>query len=189
MADTHPPENVRTSWDVPDLPGQVLTASAGSRLFLLPDTTLDGVGIYRDDAAGLVKTMRHQGMDIDFALPREDRRYLSEYGAIDVVAVIAVAVAGNLSTDVLKSIGQLVWHRARSALGGGCTPQQVDSAPVTVKAAEVTRNGDEIVIRGLEVSGRAADIEGLLRNALSAQDPTALPPAAPDATGEADTPE
>ncbi|MER5527194.1 hypothetical protein ABT075_21775, partial [Streptomyces sp. NPDC002677] len=63
MADTHPPENTMTSWNVPDLPGQVLTAPAGSRLFLLPDTTLDGVGIYRDDVAGLVKTMRHQGMD------------------------------------------------------------------------------------------------------------------------------
>ncbi|WP_103515010.1 hypothetical protein [Streptomyces sp. SM10] len=189
MPDTRPPENVRTSWDVPELPWQVLAAPADSRLFLLPDTTLDGVGIYREDVAGLVKTMRNQGIDVDFALPREDRRYLSEYGALEVVAVIAVAVAGSLTSDVAKSIARLVWHRARAALGGECTSQQIDSAPVTVRAAEVTRNGDEVVIRGLEISGRATDIEGLLRDALSAQESTPLPPAAPDDAGAADNPE
>jgi hypothetical protein len=180
-----------TRWDVSagELPKQVLAAPAGNRLFLLPDKTVDGVGLYRDDVAGLVKTLRHHGVEIDFAVAREDRRYLSEYGAADVVAVIGLAVAGTITSDLIKSVALAVWQRTRSAIGGEPTPEEVDSANVTVKVAEIVRNDQETVIRGLEVTSRVADIESLLRNAIGARESTQLSPGVSDVAELEDTPE
>ncbi|WP_234337749.1 hypothetical protein [Streptomyces sp. NRRL WC-3725] len=158
-------------------------------MFLLPDKAIDGVGIYRDDVAGLVKTLRHHGVDIDFASAREDRRYLSEYGAAEVVAVIGLAVAGSLTSDLIKGVAVAVWHRARSALGPRSTQEEVDSAHVTVRIAEIVRNDRETVVRGLEVTSRVADIESLIRNAISERQPTQLPPGTSDVTEPEDAPE
>ncbi|MFC9591586.1 hypothetical protein ACFTUC_17580 [Streptomyces sp. NPDC056944] len=169
---------------------QVLTAAAGGRLFLLPDKTIDGVGIYRDDVAGLVKTLRHNGVDIDFASAREDRRYLSEYGAAgEVVAVIALAVVGNYTGDLIKIIARTAWQRARSAIGTGPSREEVDSATVTVRIAEIIRSDQETVIRGLEVTSPVADIESLLRGATSDRRPPDLPPGSSDTTGSEGVPE
>ncbi|MFE7596006.1 hypothetical protein [Streptomyces sp. NPDC057494] len=169
---------------------QVLTAAAGGRLFLLPDKTIDGMGIYRDDVAGLVKTLRHNGVDIDFASAREDRRYLSEYGAAgEVVAVIALAVVGNYTGDLLKIIARTAWQRARSAIGTGPSREEVDSATVTVRIAEIVRSDQETVIRGLEVTSPVADIESLLRGAISDRRPPDLPPGSSDTTGSEGVPE
>ncbi|WP_078627297.1 hypothetical protein [Streptomyces exfoliatus] len=192
MADANSSQKLVTRWDVPkeDLPSQVLTAAAGGRLFLLPDKTIDGVGIYRDDVAGLVKTLRHNGVDIDFASAREDRRYLSEYGAAgEVVGVIALAVVGNYTGDLIKSIARTAWQRARSAIGTGSSREEVESATVTVRIAEIVRSDQETVIRGLEVTSPVVDIESLLRGAISDRRPTDLPPGSSDTTGSEGVPE
>ncbi|MEW1759672.1 hypothetical protein AB0393_24570 [Streptomyces cyaneofuscatus] len=188
MTDTDSSQTSVTRWDVSvgDLPGKVVAAAESSRLFLLPDKTIDGVDLYQDDVVGLVKTLRHHGVDIDFASPREDRRYLSEFGATDVVAVIAIAVAGNLTGDLLKSVALTVWHRACSALGASSAREQAGSANVTVRIAEIQRNNRETVVRGLEVTGQVADVEALIRDAISDRQPTQLPPGLPDAD-ESDT--
>ncbi|MFI0989701.1 hypothetical protein [Streptomyces exfoliatus] len=173
-----------TSWNVSknDLPSQVLAAAGSGRLFLLPDKELDGVGIYRDDVAGLVKTLRHNGVDIEFACARENRRYLSEYGANDgVVAVIGLAIAGNFAGDLIKVIARIAWNRARSALWANSTTEEVDSANVTVRIAEIVRNDQETAIRGLEVTGQVAEIESLLNSAFSERQARQLPSSGPDA--------
>lgn len=186
VTDAHSSKKRSARWDVPteDLPARVMAAPASSRLFLLPDQTIDGVGIYRDDVAGLVKTLRRRGVDIDFASAREDRRYLSEYGAGDLVAIIGLAVAGNLTSELIQGIAVAVWHRARSALGTDSTPEQVDSANVTVRVAEIVRNDHEVVVRGLEVTSPVADVEGLIRGLISDRMPPQLPPGMTDTPGQ-----
>ncbi|MFF1322407.1 hypothetical protein ACFVZZ_23690 [Streptomyces chartreusis] len=178
-----------TRWDLSasDLPATVLNAAAGGRVFLLPDSYVDGMALYRDDVAGLIKTLRHRGVDIDFACGREDRRYLSEYGASEVVATIGIAVATTLTTDLVKSIVLTAWQRARSSLGPGCPDEEVGEACVTVKAAEIVRGENETVIRGLEVTGRLADIENLIQAALSDPARAELPLAEPDSAAPEDT--
>jgi hypothetical protein len=191
MTDAYSSQKSVTRWDVSmgDLPRQVVAASESSRLFLLPDKTIDGVGLYKDDVVGLIKTLRHHGVDIDFASAREDRRYLSEFGATDVVAVIAIAVAGNLTGDLLKGVALAVWHRARSALGADSAREEVGSANVTVRIAEIERNDRGTVVRGLEVTSQVADVEALIRDAISDRRPTQLPPGLPDADESEDTAE
>ncbi|MET9722420.1 hypothetical protein [Streptomyces zaomyceticus] len=183
MTDGNPSQNLVMRWDIPqeDLPEKVLTAEADGRLFLLPDKLIDGVGIYRDDVAGLVKTLRHNGVDIDFASAREDRRYLSEYGAAgEVVAVIALAVVGNYTGDAIKSIARAAWQRARSAIGAASSREEVESAYVTVRIAEIVRSDQETVIRGLEVTSPVANIESLLHGAIADRHPTEIPPGGPN---------
>ncbi|MFJ8745852.1 hypothetical protein ACIRL2_41650 [Embleya sp. NPDC127516] len=156
-------------WDISaaDLSGVVLEAPTEGRVFLLPDSRVDGTAVYRDDVAGLIKTLRHRGVDIDFAFAREDRRYLSEYGATEVIATIGIAVTATLSTDLVKSIVLAAWQRARSALGQDCPAEEVEEAHVTVKIAEVVRTDNETAIRGLEITSRLADIENLIQAAVS----------------------
>ncbi|WP_432121044.1 hypothetical protein [Streptomyces sp. S1] len=169
-------------WDISaaDLPERVLAAPTGSRVFLLPDSHADGMALYRDDVAGLIKTLRHRGVDIDFACAQEDRRYLSEYGAIEVVATIGIAVATTLTTDLVKSIVLTAWQRARSSLGPSSPAEEVDEARVTVKIAEIVRAENETVVRGLEITGRLTDIENLIQRAVSDSSRAELPPAGPD---------
>ncbi|MEU2470413.1 hypothetical protein ABZ601_04790 [Streptomyces sp. NPDC012842] len=192
MADANSSQKNDTSWDVPraDIPVRVLTAEAGGRLFLLPDKTIDGVGIYRDDVAGLVKTLRHNGIDIDFASAREDRRYLSEYGAAgEIVGIIALAVVGNYTGDLIKSIARAAWQRARTAIGHGSSPEEVESAIVTVRIAEISSTDQEAIIRGLEVTSPVADVERILRSAIADRRPTEPSPEASDAAGPEGAPE
>ncbi|MEW2523164.1 hypothetical protein [Actinacidiphila alni] len=190
MADDSSQSRV-TSWDVSveDLPMRVLTYAGENQLLLLPDKTINGVEIYRDDAAGLVKTLQHHGVEIDFASAREDRRYLSEYGASDVVAVIALATASNLTSDLIKAIALTAWYRARSALGVDVPEEVVDSANVTVKIAEIVKNDRETVIRGLEITGPAANIEAGIRNAIAAGGLNQLPSGNTDGSNSEDSPE
>ncbi|QTD95779.1 hypothetical protein [Streptomyces cyanogenus] len=178
-----------TRWDISaaHLPATVLTAPTGDRVFLLPDSSIDGMALYRDDVAGLIKTLRHLGVDIDFACAREDRRYLSEYGATEVVATIGLAVVTTLTTDLVKSIVLTAWQRARSSLGPSCPDEEVDEARVTVKIAEIVRTENETAIRGLEITSRLADIETLIQAAVSDPARAELPPADPNDVAPEDT--
>ncbi|MEU4090644.1 hypothetical protein [Streptomyces aureus] len=178
-----------TRWDISaaDLPVAVLTAPTGDRVFLLPDSSIDGMAVYRDDVAGLVKTLRHRGVDIDFAYAREDRRYLSEYGATEVVATVGVAVATTLTTDLVKSIVLTAWQRARSSLGFRCSDEEVNEARVTVKIAEIVRTENETVIRGLEITSQLAEIENLIQAAVANQARVELSPTDPADTAPEDT--
>ncbi|MFC7219618.1 hypothetical protein ACFQLX_15805 [Streptomyces polyrhachis] len=171
-----------TRWEISiaDLPERVLTAPTGGRVFLLPDSHVDGVALYRDDVAGLIKTLRHRGVDIDFASAQEGRRYLSEYGATDVVATIGIAVATTLTTDLVKSIVLTAWQRARSSLGPSCPDEEIDEARVTVKIAEIVRAENETIVRGWEITGRLADIDNLVQLAVSDPIRAELPSADPD---------
>ncbi|QKW49929.1 hypothetical protein [Streptomyces buecherae] len=106
MVATDGPQDVVSSWKISaaDLPAAALDFPASVRVYLLPDTSVDGVAVYRDDAAGIVKTLRHRDVDIDFAVPREGRRYFSEFSAAVAVTTVCVAVASTLTADLIKNI-------------------------------------------------------------------------------------
>ncbi|WP_370084273.1 hypothetical protein [Streptacidiphilus sp. MAP12-16] len=157
-------------------------------MYLLPDKTVNGIGVYRDDVAGLVKTLRYESVDVEFAYPRESRRYLSEYSATPVVATIAVSVSASLTTALVQCIVRIAWARARSAMGGNPPTAEVGSAQITVKIAEIERTDAGTVVRGLEVTGPVGNLEELLRAAVTGPQPGApvLPEGSPQApqTGE-----
>lgn len=181
------PEHV-TRWDVTeeDIPGPLLAEPVSERVYLLPDKTVDGIGVYHDDAAGLVKTLQHEGVDVEFAYPQKIRRYLSEYSATPVLTMIVVSVTSSLTTALIQSIVKIAWARARSAMGGSPAAAQVHIAQVTVKIAEIERTDAGTVLRGVEVTGPVGSLEELLRSAItgSQQIPSALPEEGPRETEE-----
>jgi hypothetical protein len=183
-------------WDVTsaDIPAPLLAGPACDRLYLLPDKTVDGIGVYHDDVAGLVKTLRHEGVDVDFAYPLETRRYLSEYSATHILTTIALSASVPLTAALVQSIVKIAWARARSAMGGtpATAEDEVETAQVTVKIAEIERTDSGTIVRGLEVTGPLANLEDVLRAVVA--DPQPGPPAllegdsqAPQAGKEADT--
>ena len=121
-------------WDVTsdDIPAPVLVGPACDRVYLLPDKMIDGIAVYRDDVAGLVKTLRHEGVDVEFAYPREARRYLSEYSSTPPLIMIAISVSSSLTTALIQHIAKIAWARARSAMGGSLATAEVGAAQVTV---------------------------------------------------------
>ncbi len=176
------------AWDVAidHIPARVLAETVSERVFLLPDKTLDGIGLYRDDVAGLVKTLRHDDVDVDFAYSQETRRYLSEYGSVDLLAVIEVAVVNDLTAPIIQNIVKIVWARARSAMGGNDREGELEGARVMVKIAEIEHTPSGPVVRGIEATGPVKDLEQLLRAVLveSGSAPGALPDGDPDSDGE-----
>src|SRR5215218_7484311 len=84
------------------------------RLYLLPDKTADGLASYREDIAGLVKTLRRDGLDIEFSLPKDARTYRSEYSADGVVATILIGVAIGVSVGGVKAAAKAIAETARA---------------------------------------------------------------------------
>jgi hypothetical protein len=140
------------------------------RLYLLPDKIADGVAAYREDLAGLVKTLRRDGVDIEFALPKDARVYRSEYSADSVIASITIGVAIGVSADAVKAVAKAIAAAARawvrSALGRSNNEADADSALVTVKIAELEIGQNKVVLRGVEITGRTSQIERLAGEAL-----------------------
>ncbi|MFG2718879.1 hypothetical protein ACGFW5_11410 [Streptomyces sp. NPDC048416] len=145
------------------------------RLYLLPDKTIEGMAAYLGSTAGLVKTLRRDGIDIDFALPKDARRYLSEYSADSVIASIAVAVAIGVSSDAVKAAAKAIAAtaraRARSVLGRSDGVAATDDALITVKIAELELRQPGVTLRGVEITGRVSEIERLTGEALSRRAP------------------
>ncbi|MFD5873863.1 hypothetical protein [Streptomyces sp. NPDC060322] len=190
-------------------PAQVGTWSAGAqlvaehlrvpvlagRLYLLPDKAVDGTAAYQADVAGLVKTLKRDGVDIEFALTKDARGYLSEYSADGVAASIALAVAIGVSSDgvkaAAKAIAAAARARVRAALGRSDTEADADTALVTVKIAELELGRPGIIMRGVEITGSVNQIERLAGETLSRSVPApppleaaTAPPELPGADGE-----
>ncbi|MFF2144413.1 hypothetical protein [Kitasatospora sp. NPDC058190] len=139
-------------------------------LYLLPDKTVDGVAAYHEDIAGLVKTLKRDGVAIDFAVPKDARGYLSEYSADAILATIGVAVLTNLSTEVAKAVAKNIATtaraRIRAALRRSDPAVDVEAALVTVKIAELEIGQPGVILRGVEITAHADQIERLAGEAL-----------------------
>lgn len=144
---------------------QLQVPVVAGRLYLLPDENADGVAAYPEDIAGLVKMLKRDEVDIEFALAKGARVYRSEYSADSVIASIAVAVAIGVSTDAVKATAKAIAAaaraRVRSVLRRSDTEDDADSALVTVKIAELEIGQSNVVLRGVEITGRTDQIERL----------------------------
>ncbi|MCS7479074.1 hypothetical protein ACFFQW_25960 [Umezawaea endophytica] len=149
---------------------EVLASSGPGTILLLPDKISGGYALYRDDVAGVVKTARSNGIDVEFAYTQERRKYLSEFSASEVVSAIFLGVAGNLTTDVTKSIYYLVNLRAMAALRsfGGHGP--VESEHVHLHMDRFEQDGEWRVIEGFDFKGPVGDVENVLRELMSRGD-------------------
>lgn len=135
-------------------------------LVLLPEW-IDGQdrALYRDENAGLLKTLRAEGVPVVYAYPADRRAYLTEHGAADVLVEIAVGVAGNATSAVLGWIAALTYTRVRGALGANGEPQ-VDATEVTVRVVEVHETAAGRTTRGVEVTGPVGSLKDALEQAL-----------------------
>ncbi|MFD9720789.1 hypothetical protein [Streptomyces sp. NPDC059076] len=157
-----------TNWHVPESTFQNSTLpQPGNRLYLLPEKTIDEVALYGDDAAGLIKTLKSRGVDIEFSHPQQDRKYLSEYSSTDVVAVISLAVAASLTGDLVKAIARVAWKRVQISVGTERTEEITPPPSVAVRIAEIARSDDGVTIRGFEITGPIGSIEEALQRAIN----------------------
>ncbi|MEU0513777.1 hypothetical protein [Amycolatopsis sp. NPDC006125] len=130
-------------------------------LFLLPERIADnGDGLYPEDLAGLPKTARASGIDLQFSHHANARRYLGEYTASEIWLSIGLGIVGNLSTDLIKLMYRTIRIKAKKlALENDVAVEEV---PVRLKIAAVDLDGEKRRISGVEITGRSAAVEGLL---------------------------
>jgi hypothetical protein len=150
----------------PELIDPAILAEADSgTLLLLPDKIGDeGQALYRDDNAGLVKTVRAQGAKLDFAWPRDQRVYLSEFGAGEVIANVMLGVIGNFTTDTIKYMVYAIRIRVAAALGRGVSDDLDADNAITVKIARFESSSERRLIEGLECTGPANEVVKLIES-------------------------
>ncbi|HJQ44808.1 MAG TPA: hypothetical protein VJ870_00600 [Amycolatopsis sp.] len=157
-------------WNVDELPMDpaVIRNARPGQLFLLP-TRLDenGYGLYQDDFAGFPKTVRSSGIELYFSHNAENRRYLGEYSATDLAINIGMAIAGNLSTDLVKYAYWITKFRARQILGANVDDATVDATTAELEIARFEAYGDHRVIEGLKYRGPIGAIETVLNGHLA----------------------
>jgi hypothetical protein len=150
-------------------PASLVDARDGMLLVLPHSLDESGLALYRDDNAGIVKTARAAGVDIKFAHPNFN--YLSEHGAGEVIANIALGVIGNLTTDVLRHVTYFVRLRLAAALGFPVEAVDDVEGRVILKMARYESPSGH-VIEGFEYSGPAgAVVETIKRLAPSSDGP------------------
>lgn len=135
----------------------VLHSAGEGTLLLLPDKKDDkGTALYRDDNAGLVKTIRQGGASIDFAWPKDQRVYVSEFSANDVIANIALGVIGNFTADTIKYLIYAVRVRLAATLRRSVSDDLEVDGKVSVKIAKFESSPDRRVVEGFEYTGPAS---------------------------------
>lgn len=157
--------------------GAVLENASEGALLLLPDK-FSGAGKaqYRDFNAGLVKTVRANGASLEYAYSRDEREFLSEYSAGEVIDSIVLGVIGNYTADVIKMMATVVWQRVRAA--SHKEGKELEQAKVCLKIAEYSIEPGRKVLRGLKYTGPVGGVERALLAALEN----------PNSTGEASNP-
>lgn len=148
----------------------VLAEAAPGTLLLLPDKVGDqNQALYRDDNAGLVKTVRAEGAKIEFAWPDEKRVYLSEFGAGEIIANIALGVIGNFTTDTIKYCTYAVRVRVAAALGRSISEQLPNDSSIRVNIARFESSSERRLIEGLECVGPATEVIKVIESLVNGQ--------------------
>ncbi len=85
---------------------------SGHRVLVLPMRLEGMVGIYPDAVDSAPKELRSVGVEAEFAHGPSQRRFQSEYSH-DVLAVIALGVASNVTWDVARGVGRYlgIWAK------------------------------------------------------------------------------
>lgn len=144
------------------IPTDLSERETKATLFLLPAKIDDTRGaLYLDESAGLVKTLKAQDEENEFAHGKEDRAYLSEYGAGDlveyVVASITLGVIGNVTTDILRRIVKAARILVKRRTFG--SPGEVERSHVSIEIAKIEENQGARIIEGIKYRGDMAGFE------------------------------
>ncbi|MFI1236830.1 hypothetical protein [Nocardia salmonicida] len=142
-------------WDVDHLIG------SGARLALLPDRIDPGTGIalYKEEVAGTLKLVKRQLAEVDFSMPSNRRKYLSEYAIGELTTFVGLAIVSPLIYDVVKASVTAVTVRVRARLGLAPT-DDVSRETVTLRVAIF--NGGSFEARGIEITGTVEEVERTL---------------------------
>ena len=109
-------------------------------------------GVYRDTDLTAVKTLRAQGVPIDFLHPANRRTFQSEYSA-ELVVVLLLFIRDALGEQFVQEIARYLWHSVRNASASGG-----DSPPtLTVEIDRYVEDGDRLELEGLRVSGQDSE--------------------------------
>lgn len=138
-----------------------------STILLLPDRidNTTRLALYQESVVGLVKSINAESTEgMSFAWPSNERTYLSEYGATEIIFSLALGVIGNLSTDALKIIVRAVRVKIANVLGSG-TDNADGDAEINVKIGRIDA-GSGRVIEGFEYTGPAAEVVELIEGIL-----------------------
>lgn len=120
-------------------------------VLVLPRTVDGDLGVYRETDLVAVKTLRHQGVPVDFLHPAHRRTFQSEYSA-ELVMFLAVFVAEALAEQAIQDLAKHLWNMVRRATSPG------DTSPprLTVEINRYVADGNRRELEGVRISGQDA---------------------------------
>lgn len=136
----------------PDLAQLLAERGDLAPVLVLPRTIEGDRGVYRESDLTSVKTLRHQGVPIDFLHPAPRRTFQSEYSA-EIVLVLMIFIAKALGEQAIQDLARHLWKSIHDAttLGANSPPQ------LTVEISKFVANGDRRELEGVRISGHDAD--------------------------------
>ena len=136
----------------PDLVHLLAERDDAASVLVLPRTVEGDRGVYRETDLIAVKTLRYQGVPIDFLHPANRRNFQSEYSA-DLVTFLLMFVAGALGEQAIQGLMKHLWNMVRNATSPGAT-----SPPrLTVEISRFVADGDRRELAGVRISGQDAE--------------------------------
>ncbi|MFB0838890.1 hypothetical protein ACETK3_12865 [Arthrobacter sp. E44] len=140
------------------LPGSLPTAPEIDKIYVLPTRFAAGdddqeIPLYTDAVRYVPKEGRAAGIPIEFSLPDDKRKYLSEYAIDPVTLSIALACVTVINDWLITAVGIFVESRAKKA---GYTQEEVSSIPLRVSIAKLDPNTG--AVEGLEIEGPSSGV-------------------------------
>jgi hypothetical protein len=146
--------SVQVTAFVPDMHLAQLLADRGdpAQILVLPRAVYGDRAVYRDADLTMVKTLRSQGVPIDFLHPATRRTFQSEYSA-ELVVFFLIFVAEALGEQAVQEMARYLWHSIRNASASGDAPPP----QLTVEIRQYVEDGDRRELRGLRISGQDSE--------------------------------
>ena len=136
----------------PDL-FQLLAERGDSAPVLVLPRTVDGdEGVYRETDLTAVKTLRHQGVPIDFLHPATRRTFQGEYSA-ELVVFLMIFVAEALGEQAIQDLARYLWNSIRN----GVSPSATAPPQLEVEISKFVADGDRRELEGVRISGQDAE--------------------------------
>lgn len=132
-------------------------------LVVLPTQTRDGRTYYDPEELDAVIAAQLEGERTEFLHAGKDRRFLQE-NAAGWELQAAIAVAENLTADLVVAICAYLWHRVRTAKAHGLVDGPETVVPVVVTVAKVKRDDTtgDLSATAFRVEGSLPDVTAIL---------------------------
>jgi porphobilinogen deaminase len=134
-----------------------------NEVVVLPTQTRDGRTYYDPEELDAVIAAKSAAERTEFLHAGENRRFLQE-NAAGWELQAAIAIAENLTADVVVAICAYLWHRIRTAKVHGLVDGPETAVPVKVTVARVKRDeatGD-LSATAFQVEGSMPDVTAIL---------------------------